>query len=106
MGKLQRSFDVPSTPVTAGVNDGGGSAVAIDFSRDREQRLMFVLNQNSSRIEIMERGSGKVLGNFGRPRPYPGELNQAHGLDIDSQGSIYVHEHLALRTQKFELGAG
>jgi hypothetical protein len=73
---------VPSTPVTAGVNDGGGSAVAIDFSRDREQRLMFVINRNSSRIEIMERGSGKVLGNFDRPGPYPREFNQAHGLAI------------------------
>src|SRR5258708_13761676 len=99
MGKLQRSFDVPSTPVTAGVNDGGGSAVAIDFSRDREQRLMFVINQNSSRIEIMERGSGKVLGNFGRPGPYPGELNQAPGLPIASPGNIYLTKNRARRTQ-------
>ena len=105
-GKLQRTFDVPSTPITAGVNDGGGSAVAIDFSRDREQSLMFVINQNNSRIEIMERGSGKVLGNFGRPGPYPGEFNQAHGLAIDSQGSIYVNENRGRRTQKFKLVGG
>src|SRR6266852_3391882 len=46
MGKLQRTFDVPSMSVTPSADgkpiDGGGAAVAIDFSRDREQRYMFV----------------------------------------------------------------
>ena len=106
MGKLQRTFDVPSTPVTAGVDNGGGAAVAIDFSPDREQRLMFVLNQNNSRIEIMERASGKILGNFGRPGPYPGELNQGHGIASDSKGNIYVNENRGRRTQKFKLVGG
>jgi len=64
---------------------------------------MFVLNQNNSRSEIMERVSGKVFGNFGRPGPYAGEFNQAHGLAIDSQGSIYVNENRGRRTQKFKL---
>jgi len=106
MGMLARTYDVPSTPVTAGAADGGGAAVAIDFSRDREQRYMFVINQNNSRIEILERASGKVVGNFGRPGPYPGEFNQAHGIAIDSQGSIYVNENRGRRTQKFKLVGG
>src|SRR5258708_29808053 len=106
MGKLQRTFDVPSTPVTAGVNDGGGAAVAIAFSPDRDQRLMFVINQNNSRIEIMDRGSGKVLGNFGRPGPYPGEFNHAHCIAIDSHGSIYVNEKRGRLTEKFKLVEG
>ena len=96
----------PATLVASFAAAARGSAVAIDFSRDREQRLMFVINQNNSRIEIMERGSGKVLGNFGRPGPYPGEFNQAHGLAIDSQGSIYVNENRGRRTQKFKLVGG
>jgi DNA-binding beta-propeller fold protein YncE len=102
MGKLQRTFDVPSTTVTAGVADGGGSAVAIDFSHDREQRLMFVVNQNNSRIDIMERGSGKIVGNFGHPGPYAGEFNQAHGIATDSKDNIYVNENRGRRTQKFK----
>jgi DNA-binding beta-propeller fold protein YncE len=106
MGKLQKTFDVPSTPVTAGVNDGGGAAVAIDFSHDREQRYMFVVNQNNSRIDIMERGSGKVVGNFGTPGPYAGQFNQAHGIAIDSKGAIYVNENRGRRTQKFKLVGG
>jgi DNA-binding beta-propeller fold protein YncE len=106
MGKLQKTFDVPSTPVTAGITDGGGSAVAIDFSRDREQRYVFVVNQNNSRIDIMERATGKIVGNFGRPGPYAGEFNQAHGIAIDSQGSIYVNENRGRRTQKFKLVGG
>jgi hypothetical protein len=67
---------------------------------------MFVINQNNSRIEIMERASGKIVGNFGRPGPYPGEFNQAHGIAIDSQGSIYVNENRGRRTQKFKLVGG
>ena len=47
-----------------------------------------------------------IVGNFGRPGPYPGEFNQAHGLAIDSQGSIYVNENRGRRTQKFKLVGG
>jgi DNA-binding beta-propeller fold protein YncE len=106
MGKLQRSFDVPSAPVTTGVNDGGGAAVAVDFSHDSGQRLMFVVNQNNSRIDIMERGSGKMVGNFGTPGPYAGQFNQAHGIATDSKDNIYVNENRGRRTQKFKLVGG
>jgi hypothetical protein len=47
MGKLQRSIPVPWTPVTpakdGAVKQSGGSAVAVDFSPDPAQRLMFVI---------------------------------------------------------------
>jgi len=105
MGKLQRTFDVPSSTMTPGVTDGGGAAVIVDFSHDPAQRLMYVVNQNNSRIEIMERATGKVLSNFGRPGPYPGEFNQAHGMAIDSKDNIYVNENRGRRTQKFKIVA-
>jgi DNA-binding beta-propeller fold protein YncE len=106
MGMLQRTYDVPSTPVTAGVADGGGAAVAIDFSPDRDQRFLFVVNQNNSRIDIMERATGNIVGNFGRPGPYAGQFNQAHGIAVDSKGAIYVNENRGRRTQKFKLVGG
>jgi hypothetical protein len=41
---------------------------------------MFVINQNNSQIEIIERATGKSLGSFGRPGSFPGEFNQVHGI--------------------------
>ena len=58
-GSLKKTIEVPWTPVTAPAGgkpkQSGGATVAIDFSRDGEQRLMFVVNQNNSQIEVLER---------------------------------------------------
>jgi DNA-binding beta-propeller fold protein YncE len=107
MGNLQRTIAVPWTPVTP-PTDGvakevGGSAVAIDFSPDKAQRLIFVLNQNNSQIEIIERATGKHLGSFGRPGAFPGEFIQAHGIAVDTKGNVYVSENRGRRIHKFRV---
>jgi DNA-binding beta-propeller fold protein YncE len=98
---------VPWTPVTVPA-DGpaqqvGGSAVAIDFSPDPAQRLLFVINQNNARVDIIERETGRRLGGFGRVGSYPGEFNQAHGIAVDSRGNIYIAENRGRRIQKFRI---
>ena len=107
MGKLQRTIPVPWTPVTPPkdgvVKQSGGSAVAIDFSPDQAQRLMFVINQNNAQIEIIERVSGKNLGSFGRPGSFPGQFNQVHGIAVDSKGNIYLDENRGRRVHKFRM---
>ena len=69
MGSLKRTIDVPWTPVTppkdGKLTQSGGSAVAIDFSPD--QRLMFVINQNNSEVDVIDRQSGQKVTSFGRP---------------------------------------
>jgi hypothetical protein len=104
-GKLQRSIAVPWKPVTLPpdgvVKQSGGSAVAIDFSPDPAQRLMFVINQNNSQIEIIERATGKNLGSFGRPGSFPGQFNQVHGIAVDSKGNVYLDENRGRRVHKF-----
>ena len=105
VGRLQRTIAVPWTPVTP-PGDGkpvetGGSAVAIAFSPD--QRLLFVINQNNSRVEIIERESGTVVGSFGRAGTFPGEFNQAHGIAVDSRGNVYVAENRGRRVHKFRM---
>lgn len=104
-GNLKRTIPVPWTPVTPPADgvakEVGGSAVAIDFSPDKAQRLLFVLNQNNSRIEIIERATGKNLGSFGRAGAFPGEFNQAHGIAVDSKGNVYVSENRGRRIHKF-----
>jgi DNA-binding beta-propeller fold protein YncE len=104
-GHLQRTIAVPWTPVTAAANgtrvETGGSAVAIAFSPD--QRLLFVINQNNARVEIIERESGTVVGSFGRAGTFPGEFNQAHGIAVDSRGNVYVAENRGRRVHKFRM---
>jgi len=104
MGRLQRTIAVPWTPVTPPA-DGklvqiGGSAVAIAFSPD--QRLLFVINQNNARVEIIERESGAVVGSFGRAGAFPGEFNQAHGIAVDSRGNVYIAENRGRRVHRFK----
>ena len=106
MGNLKRTISVPWEPVTP-PKDGkkketGGSAVAIDFSPDPQQRLMFVINQNNSNIEIIERETGKNVGSFGRAGSFAGELNQPHGIAVDSKGNVYVDENRGRRVHKFK----
>ena len=104
-GRLLRNIEVPWKPVTA-PNDGkpvetGGSAAALDVSRDVNQRLMFVINQNNSRIEIIDRETGAILANFGRAGHFAGEFDQPHGIAVDSKGNVYVAENRGKRVQKF-----
>ena len=104
-GALTQTIAVPWTPATPPAGgtpkETGGSAVAIDFSPDAAQRLMFVINQNNAQIEIFERLTGKKLGAFGRPGSFAGELQQPHGIAVDSKGNVYIAENRGRRVQKF-----
>ncbi len=85
MGALKRTIQVPWTPATPNQKqEFGGASVAIDFSPD--QKLMYVINQNSGTIEVLERDSGKVVTRFGRAGNYPGQFNQDHGIAVDFEG--------------------
>ena len=107
MGILKRTIQVPWTPVTppsdGAVRPFGGSTVAIDFSPD--QNLIFVINQNNAQIEIIDRQSGKIIGNFGRSGNFPGQFNQAHGIAADAKGNIYIAENRGRRVHKFRVAA-
>lgn len=107
MGTLKRVIEVPWQPYTppadGKIKQIGGSAVAIDFSPDAVQRLLFVLNQNNSQIEIFERATGKRLSTFGRPGAFPGEFVQAHGIAVDSKSNVFVAENRGRRIHKFKI---
>jgi DNA-binding beta-propeller fold protein YncE len=107
MGKFKRNIAVPWTPVTPPADgksrQSGGSAVAIDFSPDPAQRLLFVVNQNSAQIEIIDRHSGERLTSFGRLGSFPGEFNQPHGIAVDTRGNVYVAENRGRRVHKFRI---
>jgi sugar lactone lactonase YvrE len=105
-GRLLRNVEVPWEPLTPPPGgkqlESGGSAVALDFSPDADQRLLYVINQNNSQIEIVDRQSGAILSNFGRAGHFPGEFDQPHGIAVDSKGNVYVAENRGRRVQKFK----
>jgi DNA-binding beta-propeller fold protein YncE len=107
-GAFAKNIEVPWKPVTppadGTVKESGGSAVSLDLSRDPGQRLMYVINQNNSQIEVIDRASGKIVSTAGRGvGHYPGQFDQPHGLAVDSTGNIYVAENRGKRVQKFKV---
>jgi hypothetical protein len=107
MGKFLKNIEVPWKPYTS-PSDGtpkesGGSAVSLDLSRDANQRFMYLINQNNSEIEIIDRQTGKILSSVGRAGHFPGHFDQPHGIAVDSRGNVYVTENRGKRVQKFKI---
>ncbi len=107
MGNFRKNIEVPWEPLTPPADgkrkESGGSVVTIDFSHDANQRLMYVLDQNTAQVRILDRESGKMLSSFGRVGRYPGEFDQAHGMAVDSKGNVYLAENRGRRIQKFKI---
>ncbi len=106
-GALQRTIPLPWTPVTTPadgkIKQFGGATVAIDFSPDPEQTYMFVVNQNNAQIDIVDRKGGAKVGSFGSIGKLPGQFDQAHGIAVDSKGSVYVAENRGRRVHRFRI---
>jgi hypothetical protein len=108
MGAFTRNIDVPWQPYTPPADgvaqQSGGSVVSLELSRDPDQKLMYVINQNNAQVEIIDRASGKIVSTAGRGAGhFPGQFDQPHGLAVDSQGNIYVTENRGRRVQKFKV---
>ncbi|MEX0617994.1 MAG: hypothetical protein WDZ76_10380 [Pseudohongiellaceae bacterium] len=104
-GRFLRNIPVgfePVTPPESRTSGARGTAVVLDFSPDPEQRLLFVINQNSVMVDILDRRTGELLGSFGEgPGTYPGQFTLPHGIAVDSAGNVYVAEQEGRRIQKF-----
>ena len=107
MGKFLKNIEIPWKPYTMPTDgipkDTGGAAVSLELSRDPNQRLIYLINQNSSEIEIINRETGKVISSFGRAGHFPGHFDQPHGIGVDSRGNVYVTENRGKRVQKFRI---
>ena len=105
-GNFIRNIDIPWQPYTPPENgvaqQSGGSAVSVDLSPDSDESLLYVINQNSARIEIIDRETGRILSSFGGSAgQLPGQFNQHHGLAVDSERRVYVTENRGRRIQRF-----
>ena len=81
---------------------GDGSTWDIAFSRDAEQKYMYVADGKNMRIYVMDRQSLEVLTQFGDGGRQPGQFFAVHSIATDSRGNIYTTEtYEGKRVQKF-----
>jgi len=81
---------------------GDGSVWDIAFSRDPEQKYMYMADGKNMLVYVIERESLQVLTTFGSGGRQPGQFFAVHSIATDSQGNIYTTEtYEGRRLQKF-----
>jgi DNA-binding beta-propeller fold protein YncE len=105
-GKFVKEFMVPDATARAEMQ-GSGSASALAFSRDKEQKYLFAIDGENNVIWILQRSDGAVMGKFGGKGTDPGQFTRSHSLSEDADGNLYTGELApGSRMQKFVLVAG
>jgi hypothetical protein len=105
---LQDIMVSPNTPARGcgGVESVKGSPCGTTYklaiSRDPQQKYLFVADGHNFVIWIVDRQSGKTLGNFGGQGRLAGQLHFPNAVAVDSRGNIYTGEvDSGKRIQKF-----
>ena len=83
----------------------GDSAISVEFSRDPNQRLMYVVNQNQREVDVLDRRSGEVLWTLGHGKGlfFDGQIFDAIRAAVDSKGNVYVAEDEGRRLTRFKI---
>ena len=81
---------------------GSGSAWDIAFSKDPQQKYIYLADGENDRVHIIDRQSLTVLTTFGEGGRQPGEFYGVHSIATDSKGNIFTTEtYRGQRVQKF-----
>jgi len=81
---------------------GSGSAWDIAFSRDPQQRFMFLADGQNNRVRIIVRETLEEITAFGDGGRQPGQFYGVHSIATDSKGNLYTTEtYEGKRLQKF-----
>jgi len=81
---------------------GSGSAWDIAFSKDAQQKYIYLADGENDRVHILDRDSLETLTTFGEGGRQPGEFYGVHSIATDSKGNIYTTEtYRGQRVQKF-----
>ena len=81
---------------------GSGSVWDIAFSKDPQQKYIYLADGENDKVHILDRESLEVLTSFGEGGRQPGEFYGVHSIATDSKGNIYTTEtYRGQRVQKF-----
>jgi hypothetical protein len=79
-----------------------GSVWDIAFSRDPEQKYIYLADGRNEKVYILLRDTLELLTSFGDGGRQPGEFYGVHSIATDSKGNIYTTEtYEGRRVQKF-----
>ena len=79
-----------------------GSVWDVAFSRDPEQRYLFMADGRNQKVRIILRETLEELTNFGDGGRQPGQFFGVHSIATDSKGNLYTTEtYEGKRLQKF-----
>jgi len=81
---------------------GSGSAWDIAFSKDPEQRYIFLADGTNEKVRVILRESLEEITNFGDGGRQPGQFFGVHSIAADSKGNLYTTEtYEGKRVQRF-----
>jgi len=81
---------------------GAGSAWDVAFSKDPQQKYLYLADGENEKVYILDRDSLQVLTSFGDGGRQPGQFYGVHSIAVDSHGNLYTTEtYQGHRVQKF-----
>ena len=81
---------------------GDGAVWDIAFSKDPQQKYIYLADGSNEKVHIIDRESLQVLTSFGDGGRQPGEFYAVHSIATDSKGNIFTTEtYRGQRVQKF-----
>jgi 6-phosphogluconolactonase (cycloisomerase 2 family) len=81
---------------------GSGSTWDLAFSKDPQQRFIYLADGTNEKVRIILRETMEEITNFGDGGRQPGQFYGVHSIATDSKGNIYTTEtYEGKRLQKF-----
>jgi len=81
---------------------GDGSVWDIAFSKDPQQKYVYLADGSNEKIHILMRDTLEEVANFGDGGRQPGQFYAVHSIATDSKGNVFTTEtYRGQRVQKF-----
>jgi DNA-binding beta-propeller fold protein YncE len=81
---------------------GDGSVWDLAFSKDPQQRYLYLADGANEKVYVIQRETMEILTSFGDGGRQPGQFYAVHSIATDSKGNIYTTEtYRGQRVQRF-----